>query len=225
MRSGWIAVGAALLTAALIVTGAVAQNTQIVPAGGGAVSADGSVSTALTECIHFEMLEGAPPGDAGGTESVHTAFSFRGYTFGTGVDTFTSMTFRVPDNYESGSAVVAYIEWFANHGACSGQTDTDDVCWNVDTGSFAADDSLDGALGGTAVQVTDNCTLNNTLLRTSVSIATPAWTAGDLGVIFVQRDGDNSTAGCTADNDQFAQTAVLGGLTLCYEADNVFNGE
>ena len=127
-----------------------------------------------------------------------------------GTDESYSTTFYVPEDWNA-AAVTAQIYW------CTSDTNTNDVVFDVNTSPFAENE--DTAVGHTNTDsVTDTaCSATAYDLNVTATIAIAAnteWAAGDLIVLNINRDADN-----TADDN--AADAFLIGVKITYSADHI----
>jgi hypothetical protein len=215
-------------------------STEIVTIGTGTMTHDGTdmvfndvveatgfkPTTTLTECV---MLDASAINctDCATADVTGTNFDYTTADFDSGAtEEKGSWSFELPANFAAGSAISVTFTWMSNNAACNAGA-TADVCWAIDGDSFANDAAFHGgALGGTAVGVTDNCLANGDIMLTpAVSFATHSMVAGERAVVQVFRDTDGTNCAATAANDDLAADASLLAVRFCYEVDNVFSGE
>ena len=152
----------------------------------------------------FSLLTGS------GTLAIPTGCKYSGWNMDPGTDESYSTTFYVPEDWNA-AAVTAQIYW------CTSDTNTNDVVFDVNTSPFAENE--DTAVGHTNTDsVTDTaCSATAYDLNVTATIAIAAnteWAAGDLIVLNINRDADN-----TADDN--AADAFLIGVKITYSADHI----
>ena len=152
----------------------------------------------------FSLLTGS------GTLAIPTGCKYSGWNMDPASDESYSTTFYVPEDWNA-AAVTATIYW------CTSDTNTNDVIFNVNTSPFAENE--DTAVGHTNTDsVTDTaCSATAYDLNVTAAIAIAAnteWAAGDLIVLNINRDADNTL-------DTNAADAFLIGVKITYSADHI----
>lgn len=215
----------ALLTALFFSAPAAADCFKRSGNGCGGTPTDGSVSGTKTECVMLNAA-GIKCSTTGGcaTATVEgTNFDYSTADFDNTSDEDASWVFDLPENL-SGTTATWTAVWMSNNAACDGGA-TADVCWALDSGSFANDEAFNtGALGGTEDFETDRCLANGDIMFGPSGTITHGMTAGEHAAVVVRRDVGGTDCGAAGDDDLAADASLLA-IRFCYEVDNVFSGE
>ena len=152
----------------------------------------------------FSLLTGS------GTLAIPTGCKYSGWNMDPASDESYSTTFYVPEDWNA-AAVTATIYW------CTSDTNETDVIFNVNTSPFAENE--DTAVGHTNTDSVTDTACSATAYDLNVTAATAIaanteWAAGDLIVLNINRDADNTL-------DTNAADAFLIGVKITYSADHI----
>jgi len=184
-------------------------------------------TTTATECVMLDAsgincatTTGCTTSDVAGTNFDFTAAVFAETD---GLD--GAWSFELPDNLSGTTFTYQYTWAMPAADTCTGTTN-DDVCFEVAAAGVADNENWVTATLGTAIGTMDTCQTAETgdhLYKSATSSAvTHGWTAGDRGIVKVNRDTDASSA-CADDN--ITGSVHLLAVRVCYEVSNVFSGE
>ncbi len=209
------------LAAALVLFG--------LPVWAGTTVKGGPSQTHGTHCIAFPSNDLTCPGTDGcdGSNVTSTSspeWAVRSRLFDAASDEFGTFVFMAPANLQSTTAT-ARIMWGSQSATCDGAGGDDDVCWTLQTGSFAESEAwADVALGGTLVAVTDSCHTEDDMLVVAFPTITHTLVSGEASFINISRDIDGGNCAGVGDDDLAVDAEVIL-LEFCFEIDSPFSGE